>query len=180
MSDPFDDLTALEDHVWGRLDRGAAVSDDPFRYVTLATMGAAGPEARVVAIRRAVREAGEVEIHSDRRTAKIRAIEVEPRAALLFWDSETQMQLRLSVTMRLLEAEPERWSRIPDFARRNYGTDPAPGTPVGAPEDVTRSPEIARFAALVGRVRAIDALSLAHESHRRARFDANGAVWVAP
>ncbi|WP_299836680.1 pyridoxamine 5'-phosphate oxidase family protein [uncultured Jannaschia sp.] len=180
MSDPFRDLGALEAHVWDRLARGAAEAGDPFHVATLATSGAAGPEARMVGFRRADRAGGEVEVQSDLRTAKVRALERDSRAALLFWDPETQVQIRLSVAMRMIASDPARWRDMPEAARLNYGTDPAPGTPVGAPEDVTRTPDPARHVALVGRVRRIEALSLAHEPHRRAVYEGGVGLWVAP
>lgn len=182
MSDPFARLDTLWLHVWERLARGVAQSSDPFRFVTLATMGADGPEARTVGLRAADRDAGTVEVHSDRRTAKVRALRADPRAQLLFWDAATQVQIRVSTRMTLLPAAPDRWARIPEAARLNYGTNPAPGIPVGDPEAVTRTGDIARFIALQGHVTAIDVVSLAQEPHRRAMFGANGAEarWVAP
>lgn len=182
MSDPFARLDTLWLHVWERLAQGVAQSRDPFRFVTLATIGADGPEARTVGLRAADRDAGTVEVHSDLRTAKVRALRADPRAQLLFWDAATQVQIRISTRMTLMPAASDRWARIPEVARLNYGTDPAPGTPIDAPEDVTRTGDIARFIALSGRVTAIDVVSLAHDPHRRAMFGPNGADarWVAP
>ncbi|WP_299814092.1 pyridoxamine 5'-phosphate oxidase family protein [uncultured Jannaschia sp.] len=180
MSDPFHDLGALHAHVWDRLAQGAAEAGDPFHVAMLATSGAEGPEARMVGFRRAERGTAEVEVQSDIRTAKVRATERDPRAALLFWDPEAQVQIRLSIEMRLVASDPERWRALPDAARLNYGTDPAPGTPVHTPEAVTRTSDPARHVALVGSVCRIDALSLAHDPHRRAIFEAGAARWVAP
>ncbi|MCK0169055.1 pyridoxamine 5'-phosphate oxidase family protein [Jannaschia sp. S6380] len=180
MSDPFDDLGALRRHVWDRLDRGARVADDPFRFTTIATGGPDGPEARIVGLRRADRDTGEVEVHSDLRTAKVRALRHDRRAALLFWDAAAQLQLRLSVEMRIVAADPGRWSEVPKASRGNYGTDPAPGTPISAPDALGRTPDIGHFAALIGRVRQIDAVSLTHDPHRRAVFGDGTATWVAP
>ena len=180
MSDPFHDLDMLLAHVWRRLATGAANAGDPFHLTSLATSGPDGPEARMVGVRRADRARSEVEVQSDLRTAKVRALERDPRAALLFWDPETEVQIRVSVRMRLIASDPERWRAMPDVARLNYGTDPAPGTPVDAPEAVTRAPDPARHVALVGTVRRIVALSLAHDPHRCAVFEGASARWVAP
>ena len=181
MSDPWDDLPRLLDHLWARMAEGAADASDPFRFVALATAGAGGPEARMVGLRSADRHAGRVEVHSDIRTAKVDALRRDPRAALLFWDAGAQLQLRVSVRIDLIPADPDRWSRIPREPRLNYGTDPAPGTRVAAPEDVTRTPARDRFIALSGQVTAMDAVSLAHDPHRRAQFDGSGrGHWVAP
>ncbi|MEM7643120.1 MAG: pyridoxamine 5'-phosphate oxidase family protein [Pseudomonadota bacterium] len=182
MPDPWQDLSALRTHLWDRLVRGAAQADDPFRIVAFATAGPDGPEARMVGLRAADREAGTVEIHSDRRTAKIRAVAEDPRAALLLWDPSTQEQLRLTLDITVIPADPARWAVIPSPSRLNYGTDPAPGTPVTAPEGVARRAIMDRHVALSGRVRSLDAVSLAHDPHRRARFyaEADGGRWVAP
>ena len=180
MSDPFATLDGLWTHLWDRLDRGVASADDPFRLVSLATSGAEGPEVRTVALRGADRAARTVEVHSDLRTAKVRALDRDPRAQILLWDAGAQLQLRLSVRVEVLRGDAERWARVPPEARGNYGTDPAPGTPVAAPEDVTRTPRQARFAALVGTVVAMDAVSLAHDPHRRAMFDGRAGRWTAP
>ncbi|SDZ02068.1 Pyridoxamine 5'-phosphate oxidase [Jannaschia faecimaris] len=180
MSDPFLSLETLLTHVWDRLDRGVAESSDPFRFVTLATMGEGGPQARTVGLRGADRTAGTIEVHSDLRTDKVRALGAEPRAEVLLWDAASQIQVRLAVTMTLLRAEGCRWAGIPQIARLNYGTNPAPGTPIEAPEVVTRTPEQARFVALSGEVRRMDVVSLSHDPHRRAIFKGSRGEWVAP
>ncbi len=182
MSDPWDDLGLLYSHLWTRLATGAAQSRDPFRLTVLATTGTGGPEARMVALRVADGDRAEVEIHSDLRTAKVDALRADSRAALLFWDPRTQIQIRLSARLSVNVADPERWTSIPDAARGNYGTDPAPGTPIAASDAYERTPRRARFAALRGAVYRIDAVSLGHDPHRRAVFDGPQmrGRWVAP
>lgn len=180
MSDPFVDLDALLAHVWRRLSEGARDAGDPFRRVALATCGADGPEARMVALRRVDRGAGEVEIHSDLRTAKVRALRADPRAAILAWDPVAELQVRLRVEVAVVAGDAARWAQVPPEARTNYGTDPAPGLPIHDPRDLGRTPALDRFAVLLCRVRSIDVVSLAHAPHRRAAFDAEGRRWVAP
>ena len=180
MSDPFDRLDALLMHVWHRLSRGAADADDAFRLVVLATAGAQGPEARMVALRRADRASGEVEVHSDLRTAKVRALSDDPRASILAWDPTARLQVRLTLSVEVAAGDASRWDEVPPEARANYGTDPAPGTPVATPEDMARTPSLDRFAVLIGTVGSVDVVSLAHDPHRRAVFDGAGGRWVAP
>jgi hypothetical protein len=182
MSDPWLALDALAAHLWSRLERGAAQGGDAFRFVALATAGADGAEARMVGLRRADRDARTVEVHSDLRTAKIAALRHDPRGALLFWDARTHEQLRLSVRFRILEGPEDRWAAIPEEARSNYGTDPAPGAELTDPDALTRTPARDRLAALPGVVTRMDAVSLAHRPHRRAIFEGVGlnGRWVAP
>src|SRR6056297_966418 len=152
MNDPWQDLDTLRAHLWARLARGAAEAGDPFRFTAFATSGADGAEARMVGLRRAEAGAATIEVHSDLRTAKIDALRRDPRGALLFWDAQTQEQLRLSVRFETLVAPTDRWAGVPEVARLNYGTDPGPGTEMTDPDALTRTPDIARFAALPGRV----------------------------
>ncbi|GIT92979.1 hypothetical protein JANAI62_34370 [Jannaschia pagri] len=182
MSDPWDDLAALFAYLWARLDAGVADAADPFRIVALATTGAEGAEARMVGLRAADKAAATVEVHSDMRTAKVAALRRDPRGALLFWDAETQVQLRLSVRFNLGVDPKDRWDRVPAAARGNYGTDPAPGSPIADPMAYERTPSVDRFAVLSGRVTAMDAVSLRHNPHRRAMFggDDMSGRWVAP
>ena len=183
MTDPFTTLEGTLEHVWGRLGRGTVDARDPFRFVTLATVGARGPQARTVGLRRAARSEAAVEVHSDLRTEKVEALRADPRAEILAWDSRRQLQVRLAGEMALIPADPDRWARVPEGSRLNYGTDPAPGTPVGAPETVGRTPEIGRFVALRMAVVRIDVVSLKHDPHRRALFEAGDGFagsWVAP
>ncbi|TFL17648.1 pyridoxamine 5'-phosphate oxidase family protein [Jannaschia formosa] len=182
MSDPWRDLPALHAHLWARLARGVGDAGDPFRLTALATTGTGGAEARMVALRRTEAATATVEVHSDLRTAKIDALRHDPRGALLFWDARTQEQLRLSVLFEVLAAPADRWAAVPEAARANYGTDPAPGAGIGDPDRLTRTPDPARFAALPGRVLRMDAVSLAHDPHRRAVFEGPDLTgrWVAP
>ncbi|MEL6587896.1 MAG: pyridoxamine 5'-phosphate oxidase family protein [Pseudomonadota bacterium] len=161
---------------------GVAHGDDPFRRVALATMGENGPEARMVGLRAADRATGHIEVHSDLRTDKVRALRSDPRAALLFWDLTAEVQLRVSARLSVVVADPERWQKVPASSRGNYGTDPAPGTPLDDPTAYDRAPDPAHFAALGGPIDRFDLVSLAHTPHRRAQFDlASGqATWCAP
>jgi hypothetical protein len=175
-ADPWASLGALTARAWDVLEarEGAA------RFVTLATAGPEGPAARTVALRAADRAAWTVEMASDARTPKVAALAADPRAELLIWDAARQEQWRLGLDVTLIRADAGRWADIPAEARLVYGTDPAPGTPVPAPEVVTRAARVERFVAILGRVRHIDAVSLGHDPHRRARLARAGGTWLAP
>lgn len=182
MSDPWGDLSSLHAHLWERLHQGAASPNDPFRFTAFATTGEDGAEARMVGLRRAAPDRSLVEVHSDLRTAKIEALRRDPRAALLFWDAGAQVQLRLSLRCEVIVSDAGRWAAIPDQARGNYGTNPAPGTHMADPETLTRTAEVGRFAVISGQVLRMDAVSLSHDPHRRAVFSGPGlpGQWVAP
>ena len=169
---------SLEGALDGLWDRIGAM-----REVALATSGPDGPEARTVVLRRADRAAGEVEMASDTDTAKVRALRADPRAAVMHWNAEEALQIRLSLEVRIVVGDPGRWEAMPEAARWNYGAVPPPGTPVPAPDAWERPGERSRFAALIGAVRRIDAVLLAEDGHRRAAWDAAdgfAGAWLSP
>ncbi len=186
MSDPAwsADLTALLDRAWSIWARGVADGAAPARLPALATMGAEGPTARIVALRGAERREGRLNVHTDTASAKIAELAADPRASLLVWDAADQVQLRARVTVQTLTgaaAEPA-WARVPEAARHSYGKLPAPGTPLPGPDAHRTRPAQARFAVLACRIEAIDVVFLG-ELHRRARYTRSGGwigQWLSP
>lgn len=168
-------LDAALTGVWDRI--GA------MREVALATCGPDGPQARTVVLRRADRAAAAVEMASDSETAKVRALRADPRASVMRWDPVEALQIRLSLTVRIVVGDARRWDAMPEAGRWNYGAVPAPGMPVPAPDAWERPSERSRFAVLIGAVRRIDAVLLAEDGHRRAAWDAAdgfAGAWLSP
>lgn len=179
------DLDTLFAQVWARLVRGVGDRHAPARHPTLATVSSAGgPEARTVVLRAADPGTGTLEIHTDRRSAKVAALQADPRAALHVWDASAHLQTRIEATVTILTgaAVAQIWARVPDPSRQAYGGLPAPGLPVTDPAAHQRRSDPADFAVLRCTVQVIEALHLGPQ-HRRARFsrDAGWAgQWRAP
>ena len=92
MSDP-NDLQAFLDEGWQHLRRGVADARAPARQLVLATVSREGaPEARAVVLRRATQSKAEVEVHTDTRTAKIKALRAQ-----LALSQNTVHQLKVSL-----------------------------------------------------------------------------------
>ena len=74
---------------------------------------------------------GLVEVFTDRRTAKVRELDAEPRATLVFWDGNARLQGRLRATARVLTGPEvlDRWRALPEPARADYAALLPPGTP---------------------------------------------------
>ncbi len=179
MTDP-EDLPAFLDLAWQRLGcrKGAAAP-----LVTLATVAPDGwPEARTVVLRGADRAAGQLEIHTDLATPKVTALRADPRAELVFWDAATDLQIRAALQITIVPQAAGRWARVPEASRMAYGTSPAPGSPIASAFAYDKTPDPARFAALIGQVLAFDLVHLGPR-HRRARFVAAEGwqgMWLAP
>ncbi|MEO0960732.1 MAG: pyridoxamine 5'-phosphate oxidase family protein, partial [Pseudomonadota bacterium] len=75
---PEDDLDAVVEAAWKRLERGAADKRSAFNTLQLATIGPQGwPEQRTVVLRRVETAERRVTFHTDRRSAKAAEIEAD-------------------------------------------------------------------------------------------------------
>ena len=184
MSDP-NDLGAFLDEAWQHLTRGVADPRSPARYPTFATVSPEGwPEARTVALRRAVRSRGSLEVHTDIETPKVASLRQTPRAQLHIWLPKADLQLRISTRVEVLTgtAIDDQWSKVPPASRVSYGTIPRPGTPIASVYDYEKPAERDRFAVLHCQLVEIDLVHLGQQ-HRRAHYSADTdwhGTWLAP
>jgi hypothetical protein len=180
-----DSLQETLAEVWRRLSRGAADRRAPARHPVLATAGRdGGAEARILVLRGADRDGARIELHTDRLSGKAAELAADPRAALLVWDAEARLQirLRLRAAMRTGADAAQAWARVPESARLQYGGMP-PGTPIAAPGEDRPAAEAGRFAVLDCRVDEIETLVLGEDRHRRALFrraEGWAGQWLAP
>ena len=178
------DLAAFWDRAWDELAGGVADGAHPMRIVTLATLGPEGPQARSMGLRLADRQEAVVAVHTDRVTPKVSQIEADPRVALLAWNPESQVQVRLTgrATVRSGAEVEHLWQEIPPEGRINYGTAPDPGAPIPGPFAYEKPAVRDRFAVLSCRVETVDVVDLSRR-HLRAiyvRGDGFAGTWVAP
>jgi pyridoxamine 5'-phosphate oxidase len=178
-------LPTLLDQVWLRLGRGVVDRKADARHLVFATTGAAGPEARIVVLRRADRAAATIAVYTDLRSAKISELTQAPRASLLVWEQKARLQMRLDVDVEIKSGEnaAEHWQRVPLAARNVYGSQPSPGTPMDHPEQWIAQANPDAFAVLVCHITEIETLYLGPDLHRRARFNVDAAwagQWLAP
>ena len=179
-------LQDIESAVWRELARAVKGPGHAWRVAVLATRDAEGADARSVVLRELDVEARQLLIYTDARSPKLGQLAAHPSGTLVLWSSELGWQLRLSVT---LEAETSglrlssRWALLKlTPAAQDYLSPLPPGShldaPAGAPVPERDSRE--HFALITASVTAVDWLELHAKGHRRARFDASGAVWLTP
>jgi pyridoxamine 5'-phosphate oxidase len=170
---------------WARLQRGVRDKRAAARHVILATRGRNGwPQARIVVLRGADKDASLLEVHTDLRSAKIAELQADPRAMLQAWDLRAHLQIRAEVRAEILSGPQvaARWDRVPEGSRMAYGSTPAPGQPIADALDYIKHPNAQDFAAVNLHVQAFDLVHLGAD-HRRARFErADGWAghWLAP
>ncbi len=185
MIDWWTGLPETLDQVWLRLNRGVADRRACARHPTLATLGARGPEARIVVLRGVDKSLAELSVHTDLRSAKVSELSAEPRASLLIWEQKTRLQIRLRVNVSVKSGKPAAtdWQQVPETARKVYGAHPAPGSPMEKPEQLVQHSDPMAFAVLVCRMTEIETLYLGDGLHRRAIFRRDNAwagSWIAP
>jgi pyridoxamine 5'-phosphate oxidase len=185
MSEWFETLPGLWTGLWDCLAEGVARRDAPARHVVLATVGLdGGPEARTVVLRGADADAGVIEFHTDLHSAKVAELRRDGRAAVVVWDGERRLQVRLSVSVTELQGDAAAaiWEQVPDPSRQSYGVVPAPGTPIAGALDYEKCADRATFAVLLCELRRVDLVHLG-EVHRRAGFaraDGWAGRWLVP
>jgi len=121
---------------------------------------------------------------TDARAAKVAALTVDPRIAVVAYDPIAQVQVRLTGTAAIAtegRAVAASWREVPPAGRRSYTALPPPGTQLAG----ARLGQGARpaFAVLTVMVEMIDRLDLAGTEHVRivARRDQQwAAARVAP
>jgi pyridoxine/pyridoxamine 5'-phosphate oxidase len=192
MSDPSlalpDDLATFEAACWSHLVRAAADKRAAFNTLVLSTIGLDGaPSARTVVLRRVDRTLRTVHIHTDTRSQKIAELRHAPSVALVGWDPRAHLQVRLVGEASIHLGDPiaaDGWARSHAGARRLYAQATAPGTPIATPADFDPPEDTEAgfecFTVLVIGITALEALQLGRVGHRRARFTATAASWLAP
>jgi len=190
----YNDLDAAYAEAWRLLCDGVTNAKAPFHLPSVATIGRDGdPRVRTVVLRAAAQEEGWLQFHTDRRAPKVAEIQAEPRVALHFYDRAAKVQLRVRARAQVHGEDAvarAAWDKTRSFSRVCYRIDPAPGTPLSAPDGYAEpepdDPDVGfeTFRVVRAQVREIEWLYLAGKGHRRAlfRLGAGGheASWLTP
>jgi hypothetical protein len=166
--DLADPPRAILDH----LTRAANNKKSPLRWPVLATKGGAYPGARMLVVRAFHRAALEIELHTDARSAKLDELRAAPACALLFFDKNSMVQLRVDGRARILDgqARDAAFARAPEGSMDDY-RGRAPGDDPDAPASAPSLDAAANFAAISVSVERADLLVIARGGHERRFVD---------
>lgn len=169
--------------------------DAPMHTPVVSTLGLDGhPRSRVVVLRAFDAVANALRFHTDLRSNKARELIADQRIALLFYDPQEKMQIRIEGRATLHSEDAlanEAWRLSQAMSKLCYATEPAPGVPLSEADDFELPRDRAaaesgrtNFMAVSISVTALEWLWLGAGGHRRARYlfaDLGmSATWLVP
>jgi 3-hydroxyisobutyrate dehydrogenase len=194
----YENFREIEKKIWLMLGDAVTNRKSPFRIPVFICGEKSDFDGRIVVIRKADKDNKIVQFHSDIRSDKIKKLKKNTNAAILFYDKDEKIQVRLKVECIINHANKvteESWSRTQHISRKCYLVDNSPGSESSIPTSGLK-PELdnfefskekseegyKNFTVIQCKVKTIEWLYLAARGHRRARFDLknNKKIWLIP
>ena len=194
----YENFYEIEKKIWLMLNDAVTNRNSPFRIPVFICGEKSDFDGRIVVIRKADKDNKIVQFHSDIRSDKIKKLKKNTNAAILFYDKDEKIQVRLKVECIINHANKvteESWSRTQHISRKCYLVDNSPGSESSIPTSGLK-PELdnfefskekseegyKNFTVIQCKVKTIEWLYLAARGHRRARFDLknNKKIWLIP
>ena len=194
----YEDFKEIKKKIWLMLDDAVTNRGSQFRIPTFICGDQSSFDGRIVVLRKSDQQNSLVQFHSDIRSDKIQKLKKNPNAAMLFYDKEEKIQVRLKVECTVNHnnnVTKESWSKTQHISRKCYLVDNGPGTESDIPTSGLK-PELdnfeftmeqseegyKNFTVILCKVKSIEWLYLAAKGHRRARFnlETNKDTWLVP
>ena len=194
----YEDFNEIKKKIWLMIDDAITNRNSQFRIPTFICGDQSNFDGRIVVLRKLDKKNNTIQFHSDIRSDKIEKLKKNPKAAMLFYDKEEKIQVRLQVKCLVNhnnDIAKESWSKTQHISRKCYLVDNGPGTESDNPTSGLK-PELdnfkftmeqseegyKNFTVIQCKVKSIEWLYLAAKGHRRARFDieTNKDTWLVP
>ena len=194
----YEDFTEIKKKIWLLLDNAVTNRSSQFRIPTFICGDQSDFDGRIVVLRKSDQQNNLIQFHSDIRSDKIEKLKKNPKAAILFYDKEEKIQVRLKVECTINNNNnitKESWSKTQHISRKCYLVDNGPGSKSDVPTSGLK-PELdnfeftmaqseegyKNFTVIQCKVKSIEWLYLAAKGHRRAKFDleTNKDTWLVP
>jgi pyridoxamine 5'-phosphate oxidase len=186
-------LDAFREAAFGLLAHAADEPSHPLHIISLATLAPDGaPRLRGVVLRAFVPPERLLLIHADQRSAKTGEIGRDPRCAILGYDPDARLQLRLEGTALVHHqdaAARAAWQQVSPGSRQIYRITPESGRAVADEADIdphglAEAEAFRNFALIRFTFRRADILFLGNDRHRRAQSvwqdGAMHSTWIVP
>ena len=194
----YEDFTEIKKKIWSMLDDAVTNRSSQFRIPTFICGHNDDIDGRIVVLRKADQQNNIVQFHSDIRSDKIELLKNNSNAALLFYDKDEKIQVRLKVKCIINhenDVTKNSWEKTQHISRKCYLVDNGPGTESDIPTSGLK-PELnnfdytkeqseegyKNFTVIQCKIKSIEWLYLAAKGHRRAKFDleSNKDNWLVP
>ena len=194
----YEDFSEIKKKIWLMLNDAVTNRASQFRIPTFICGDQSDFDGRIVVLRKSNQKDNIVQFHSDIRSDKIEKLKRNPKAAMLFYDKEEKIQVRLKVECLVNhnnEITKESWSKTQHISRKCYLVDNGPGSESKTPTSGLK-PELdnfeftmeqseegyKNFTVIQCKIKNIEWLYLAAKGHRRARLDLekNKENWLVP
>ena len=194
----YEDFTEIKKKIWSMLGDAVTNRSSQFRIPTFICGHNNDIDGRIVVLRKADQQNNLVQFHSDIRSDKIEFLKNNPNAALLFYDKDEKIQVRLKVNCVINhknDITKISWEKTQHISRKCYLVDNGPGTESDVPTSGLK-PELdnfdytkeqseegyKNFTVIQCKIKSIEWLYLAAKGHRRARFDLENSKdsWLVP
>ena len=194
----YEDFNEIKRKIWLMLDDAITNRASQFRIPTFICGDQSDFDGRIVVLRKSDQINNLVQFHSDIRSDKIEKLKKNPKAAMLFYDKDEKIQVRLKIECVVNhnnEITKESWSKTQHISRKCYLVDNGPGSESASPTSGLK-PELdnfeftmeqseegyKNFTVIQCKIKLIEWLYLAAKGHRRARFDLETKkdTWLVP
>ena len=194
----YENFDEIKKKIWLMLNDAVTNRASQFRIPTFICGDQSDFDGRIVVLRKSNQKDNIVQFHSDIRSDKIEKLKKNPKAAMLFYDKDEKIQVRLKVECLVNhnnEITKESWSKTQHISRKCYLVDNGPGSESKIPTSGLK-PELdnfeftmeqseegyKNFTVIQCKIKSIEWLYLAAKGHRRARFDLenNRNTWLVP
>ncbi len=162
------------------LHKGVHKKGHPFRYFTLATVGANGLARLRTVVLRQVSQDLKLTIYTDNRTKKVAHIKANSQVSLLLYHPKNLLQLKIEGTAHLVfdeERLKKYWSGVQPSSRKDYITENSPGTEITNPDEVSYLEDTNYFLMIDIVPEKIEYLKLKRPNHIRAKFVKENEDW---
>ena len=194
----YENFSEIKKKIWLMLDDAITNRSSQFRIPTFICGDQSEFDGRIVVLRKSDQKNNIVQFHSDIRSDKIKKLKRNSKAAMLFYDKEEKIQVRLKVECVVNyknDVTKVSWSKTQHISRKCYLVDNGPGSESDTPTSGLK-PELdnfeftmeqseegyKNFTVIQCKVKSIEWLYLAAKGHRRAKFDleTNKDTWLIP
>jgi len=194
----YEDLPEIKSKIWSMLDNAIKDRSSPFRIPVFICGNQDDFDGRIVVLRKSDQTNNLIQYHSDIRSNKITKLKNNKNAAMLFYDKEEKIQVRLKVECTVNHNNnitKESWLKTGHMSRKCYLVNSGPGADSPIPTSGLK-PELdnfeftmeqseegfKNFTVIQCKIKSMEWLYLAAKGHRRARFnlEINKEQWLVP